>query len=453
MKTALIAAAIAFAAPCAQAAPSSAADGMLDLTFAVGGDRVVEFNRGVNDTDLGRAVRVDAQDRIYVVGDVNSPGGNRIGIVRLLPDGDIDESYGSDGDGRVVAPAAGNSIRVGGAAFDAQGYLLVAGSRVVAGSDTQFLVCRFSPSGALASFVGAASSCAGVNFNFGGDLADHAAAIVVQPDGRIVLGGSAASAAGADLALARLLPNGTLDVSFGEAGRTRFVGEGYVAFEGASLHRSSDGSLLAAGTAVTAGDASFGFVVRLDPDGVVDMSFGNNDGFTRSPSANMYYSDAIHDERIDRIIAIGTGSIASPVQKGFAACYLPHGGLVACPGPGGLATHDIALGSGVALRDLLRQPDGRWLVAGAWKPLQDGPWRTLLLRLGQGLALDVGDFGAPQGYMGHSHGHEYDVATSVAVQRKRIVVAGATKRANGLDHDYAVSGYSIDRIFASGTDD
>lgn len=448
----LLAFSIALSTAAAQAAPSPAADGLLDPAFAVGGDRVIAFDRGTNHSDFARAVVVDSEDRIYLVGDVNVPGSNRIGVVRLQAGGDIDLGYGSEGDGRVVAPAAGNAIRVGAATLDAQGHLLVAGSRVVNGSDTQFLVCRFSPAGSMVPMQGAASPCAAVNFNLGGDNADHAAAIVVQPDGRIVLTGWAGTASGSALAMARLNADGTLDQAFGNAGRTTFTGEGYAAFAGAALHRLADGSLLAAGTATTAGDLQFGFIVQVDAAGQVDMDFGNNPGFVRSAGGNTHYVDVAHDPAVNRIVAIGNTAVTSAAQKGYAACYLPAGNLVACPG-GFNSDQTVALGSGVAFSDLLLQPDGRWLVAGAWKPLVDGPWRTLSLRLGRDLGLDTVDFAAPQGYVGHSYGQELDLAVAVAMQRSRIVVVGTTKYANSLDYDYAVSGYAIDRIFASGTDD
>src|SRR5690606_19842253 len=59
MKTRVLPMFLALLAPAAQAGSSAAADGVLDLTFAVGGDRTVAFDRGGNLTDVGRAVVVD----------------------------------------------------------------------------------------------------------------------------------------------------------------------------------------------------------------------------------------------------------------------------------------------------------------------------------------------------------------------------------------------------------
>ncbi len=88
------------------------------------------------------------------------------------------------------------------------------------------LVLRFSEDGqSIERFSGDAPGTANPNFNgvisfgiaesFGLDVA-------IQTDGKIVVGGTATNTAGngRDFAFARFLPNGTLDSSFGNAGKT-----------------------------------------------------------------------------------------------------------------------------------------------------------------------------------------------------------------------------------------
>src|SRR5574341_848829 len=58
-----------------------------------------------------------------------------------------------------------------------------------------------------------------VSTDFGGGSNDSAAALALQPDGRIVVGGSTNFPAGiSHLALARYNPDGTLDLNFGSGG-------------------------------------------------------------------------------------------------------------------------------------------------------------------------------------------------------------------------------------------
>ncbi|HEX7769658.1 MAG TPA: hypothetical protein VF422_06480, partial [Dokdonella sp.] len=205
------------------------------------------------------------------------------------------------------------------------------------------------------------------------------------------------------------------------------------------------------GTAVDGNAAQFGFVSRLDANGVVDMEFGNMPGFARAPNIHSIYTDAIYDEQAERIVVIGAISVNTPYPRGYAACYLDYGNLAPCPG-GFSPTLTFDAGVAVAFDDLVRQPDGRWLVAGTWKPVDNGPWRTLLMRIGRDLSVDAHDFAAPDGYIGHSYGDEYDLGYAVALQRSRIVVAGVSKHAGGPDYGYAVSGYQVDRLFANGLD-
>ena len=89
-----------------------------------------------------------------------------------------------------------------------------------------------------------------VTTDFGG-RDDWARAIVVQPDGKLVVAGSAGAESGGSFALARYETDGTLDASFGNGGRvTTDVGGDGCFDEGggvAALALLPDGKLVAAG--------------------------------------------------------------------------------------------------------------------------------------------------------------------------------------------------------------
>src|SRR6516162_5714281 len=57
--------------------------------------------------------------------------------------------------------------------------------------------------------------------NFGDD--DRATAVLVQPDGKIVLTGTYGNFGTPDFALTRLNPDGSLDTGFGAGGKTHFT--------------------------------------------------------------------------------------------------------------------------------------------------------------------------------------------------------------------------------------
>ena len=104
------------------------------------------------------------------------------------------------------------------------------------------------------------------------------ATMLIQPDGRILVVG-VAGFAGGPLIVERFLPNGDPDRSFGEAGRMefdpwrvdpRYNGPGYLA--GAVL--DAQGRIVAVGR-VAGRNKHFLGMVRLLSDGQVDPSFGN----------------------------------------------------------------------------------------------------------------------------------------------------------------------------------
>lgn len=450
MRTSLLLA-LPFAVAMAPHARAQAVDGILDTSFGGGGQNVVAFDRGATNKDYARAIVVDATGRSYLVGDVDTSSGRKIGIVRLLADGAADEPYGTDMNARVVAPSGQTSITVTSAALDAQGYLLVAGSSLIAGTDTRFLVCRFDPQGNLASFAGGQSACSYPDFNVGGFHTDVANSILVQPDGKIVLAGSAASDTGTTLALTRLQPNGALDTGFGNAGKTIYTGGTFASFDATRIRRNPDGSFVTAGSAYDINALHFGVIVHIGADGVVDTAFNNGLGYARSPSSNMNYTDVAWDPQWNEYVAIGNHMSPSSGSRGFSICHLAGGGAVVCPH--GDDSGEYHLGYSVTFASLLPQADGRWLIAGSYVPLENAPSELFVARLGPSLALDTAEFAAPQGYAVHDFGlagHQ-DIGTAFALQGGRILVAGAALRTtNTNNYDFAVAGFALDRIFQTG---
>ena len=114
-------------------------------------------------------------------------------------------------------------------------------------------------------------------------------AMLVQPDGRIVVAGyitdspslfDSGAFYGRALAI-RLMPDGSLDRSFGAGGVARIQVGSPVAITGVGIQ--PDGSLLLAGIAHDEPGRDLGAVVRLRPDGAVDTGFGTGGLATVEP--------------------------------------------------------------------------------------------------------------------------------------------------------------------------
>jgi uncharacterized delta-60 repeat protein len=178
---------------------------------------------------------------------------------------------------------------------------------------------------------------------------------LVQPNARIVL-------AGWELdhertIVARLRPNGALDQGFGDGG---FVAQPFQAISMTSLR--GDAALQDDGDIVMVGSAQHGFATaRLLPDGTLDQSFGG-DGFAQTRfGANLtgvHNPDEAQGVAMDgsNIVVAGTTDSA---HWGLVR-YLPDGSRDPSFGTNGKAVADA---SGY-VTDVLVQPDGKILVVG-----------------------------------------------------------------------------------------
>lgn len=229
----------------------------LDDTFADTGS----FSEDFGSTDFQvDDIALQPDGRIVYAGNIQTNGSRNIIVGRLLvPSGDDDPSFGG-GSGRIVLDVGTFDYAVS-VAIQPDGRIVVAGGRSAspAGPGTDFAVARVLPNGLPdPTFAGGGSTA----IDFGAaDLADE---VALQPDGRIVvLGRTVPGPAGNDdMAVARLLPNGSLDPAFGVSGRVRLDFGG--AEDGTALSLLPDGRILVAGsTAATAGGAKDIAVARL----------------------------------------------------------------------------------------------------------------------------------------------------------------------------------------------
>jgi uncharacterized delta-60 repeat protein len=246
------------------------ADGALDKSYGLGsGGSAPDFG-GQEEAD---AVVLQRDGKVVVSG----TGDDINGVPRFLvarfnnPAGTLDSSYGlSTGASRPTA-FAGRQIGVSVAVQPSDGKILVAGDTIpdVNNLDARdFLVARFqNPQGT--SDTGFGSLGGAEQTDLGGT--DDAHAMVLQPDGKILVAGSTDARGTDDFAVIRLLSNGTPDNSFGTGGKAIVdLGGDDVA---TSIALQPNGKIVVAGSTRvgTSGDVA---VARLQPDGSPDTTFG-----------------------------------------------------------------------------------------------------------------------------------------------------------------------------------
>jgi uncharacterized delta-60 repeat protein len=192
-------------------------DGSLDTSFA-GGYAVTSFlqsGQGVSLFDQCNAVAVQTNGMLVSAGLTYASGSAHVALTRHTATGVLDTTFGSGGklDINASLTANGNS-EARAIAIQPDGKLLVAGYAFGSGN-SEFLVMRLNSNGSPdASFGG--SGIVRTPVGSGEDIAN---AMVLQPDGRIVLAGSVYMSDGhRDFALARYTAAGALDATFGSGG-------------------------------------------------------------------------------------------------------------------------------------------------------------------------------------------------------------------------------------------
>jgi uncharacterized delta-60 repeat protein len=195
---------------------------------------------------------------------------------------------------------------------------------------------------------------------------DDAQAVVIQPDGKIVVAGRAAGDGGRFL-LVRFRPNGRLDKTFSGDGATftDFTKGDDIAF---AVALQGDGKIVAAGAAHGfSGRGSFA-IARYNPDGTLDTSF-STDGRIRTNFTTL--EDEARDVAIQSdgkiVTAGGAAMFAQTAESGFAfACYNTDGTLDSSFDGDGKLTLGFGGGGGVLewADGVAIQGDGKIVAAG-----------------------------------------------------------------------------------------
>lgn len=219
-------------------------------------------------------------------------------------------------------------------------------------------------------------------------------ALAIQPDGKIVVGGSAYIPGSSlvnqtDFALARFNPDGSLDNTFGN-------GNGRIGPNGGSFDRITkiviqpDGKILFTGDLLDRRGSQVYvprvlYAMRLLPNGGPDVNFGNN-GTASAPSFSDPGSpcqfcgddsESLVLQPDGKVIVIGNVSAYSTTLIIYKALgivrFLPDGQLDTTFGPGGKVTTVISSGGNAPAVDyefkaVALQIDGKILVGGKGTP-------------------------------------------------------------------------------------
>jgi uncharacterized delta-60 repeat protein len=341
--------------------------------------------------------------------------------------GDLDPSF--SGDGRVTTDLGDQD--------DATGVAVQPDGKVVAAGTTNDLeataVARYNPDGGLDAGFGEA----GIAITDPAGITIRANDVALQPDGKIVVGGSYQSGGptGTDFMAARYEQDGELDPTFGDAGiATIDLGTPNDFADAVALQ--ADGGIVLAGDASNPG-ADIG-VTRLDGQGDPDGSFSADGWETLDLGAQEFGSDLAIQQDGAIVVAGSTGT--DPSAAVFALMrFLPGGGPDDSFSGDGIQTTEFD-GSDFA-EGLVIQPDGKLVAAGVANNAGDADFA--LARYTTNGELDSSFSGDGKQKTDFGGG---DSASDVALEGDGdIVAAGETNLDDtGENQDFALARYKGD---------
>ena len=326
-------------------------NGSLDNTFGLGGMNVIEVS-AFKDFALGIALQADG--KILITGYTYSNTNSTI-LIRLLPNGDLDNSFATGG---ILNATFGGAFSIMEAVVvQPDGKILLGGVH-----EDRFAVIRVNTNGTLDNTFGTGGLA---KANVGTSLCEIRD-IILQRDGKIIAGGFAFNAfAQFGFAVARFNTDGSLDTDFADSGTKLFnIGGGNDFILGVGLQRN-DKIILGGHTWLTNTPLQHDLaVIRLNTDGSVDQTFGDNGSTTTNIVYGNSYATGVVVQPDDKIIMSSNiiAQASTHYDLGIVR-YSPEGALDLTFGTNGITVTDVAVNDDYS-KAVALQPDGKIVTGG-----------------------------------------------------------------------------------------
>ncbi len=232
-----------------------------------------------NNIDVINDIAVQEDNKIVAVGvSFTAAWSVEVNIIRVMPDGLPDVDFGTIGVVNYAPPVTGYyEAHAITAIIKDDGKILVAGGVLNENFIFDFLMIQLNPDGSFDSDFGV-NGISTISINQSASLAMD---IAIDDNGKILLTGTVANAEGMDTpAVVRINANGTLDTSFGNNGVAQ-VPVIHYDNDFSSIYIQPDGKILASGHISIESSTPFlyyfaALVVRFNADGSFDNTFGTD---------------------------------------------------------------------------------------------------------------------------------------------------------------------------------
>jgi uncharacterized delta-60 repeat protein len=316
-----------------------------------------------------------------------------------------------------------------------------------------------------------------VTTTFGLKSDDKPSALVVQPDGRLVVAGTRVAVPArcrtrsctvpvpeSDFVLARYAADGALDPGFGTGGKvtnTFGSGTGYTP-EASAVALQPDGKIVVAGTECRPGEdcvhnagaaAHELALARYNADGTLDASFGSGGKLTTQVGkSNGAAGVAVQPDGKVVVVGFAVPPVGCECGQYAVVRYAADGTLDASFGSDGKVITTFDATTGAAARAVAFQRDGKIVVAGGWGSSANSSPKFALARYNTDGTLDTG-FGSG-GKVTTTIGSCAAQALALQADGKVVLAAQSLNNASNSNYDFALARFtadgSLDQSFGSG---
>jgi uncharacterized delta-60 repeat protein len=392
----------------------------LDPTFGTNG--IVTKDISVNDLPLKTFILPDGKILILHQGDSSIPS-DEYHLVRFNVNGTIDATYGTNGVIQVSLPFNNNfTRRITGSAIQPDGAVILIGYDTVINGYYDAFITRINVNGTIDSGFGT-DGVIRPNFSDRGGIASS---IVRQSNGKLlVLGLAEYSGNIFKNYIIRYNPNGSVDTTFG------VNGTGFVFLNPANLfvlNMQSNGSFVVSGSEYESPNT----IYHYNADGTFDNTFQ-----IYLPGSSIWKITIAPD---DKIIAVAKESRIDALLRSsddiVVRRYNPNGGLDTTFGTNGIVTVDVTSFQDDRLPIPLVQPDGKIVIAAntGIKPNRSnlkGNYLSLV-RLNQNGSVDGKTILVADGnYVDSAQGYNYGIVSMYS--NGNIVYVSTVYNSSGSD--------------------
>ncbi|MDX2305551.1 MAG: T9SS type A sorting domain-containing protein [Microscillaceae bacterium] len=360
------------------------------IRLNVDGSLDTNFNSALSSGSYANSLAIQPDGKILVGGIFWSIHGiSFYGVTRLDTDGSLDTTF-----------IFNTYASISSIAVQPDGKIIVAGLLYSYNNIAQNGIARLNSDGSLDQSFDPGS---------GPLYSNSVNTIVLQSDGKMIIGGSFTSFNGSVVnKIARLNPDGSVDKNFNTEGE---FGDSYFT-EVNTLILQTDGKVLAGGQFKSYQGVSRNNIIRLNIDGSLDQSFDPGIGFDSTVTSLNLYSDG-------RILAAGRFSNYNGTSRGRIARLNSNGTLDDSFNP--------ESGFDYPVNTTILQQDDKILAAGNFKSY-NGIVRTRIAYLKDDGSLNLQIFNEGISVMGFNN-YVYCTATQ---SDGKILVGGQFSSYNGI---------------------